>query len=179
MDAITYFIGVALFLFIKYTPIIKDEIHVGSLFSRLKLGFKYLISNPSIFAFGTLSYMLFAFTIVEIHVLLPSYVERFMNESANVYASAEVYYSLGAILSGVLVYRFLSKYNEYLSIVSLMFIVSIAFIGMSFSNNIILFFAANFILGITNAGVRILRTTYLFSHIPNNIIGRALVFLVQ
>tara|TARA_B100000683_G_scaffold275182_1_gene325170 strand:- start:8539 stop:9807 length:1269 start_codon:yes stop_codon:yes gene_type:complete len=173
MDAITYFIGIALFLFIKYTPIIKDEIHVGSLFSRLKLGFKYLISNPSIFAFGTLSYMLFAFTIVEIHVLLPSYVERFMNESANVYASAEVYYSLGAILSGVLVYRFLSKYNEYLSIVSLMFIVSIAFIGMSFSDNIILFFAANFTLGITNAGVRILRTTYLFSHIPNNIIGRA------
>ena len=173
MDAITYFIGIALFLFIKYTPVIKDEIHVGSLFSRLKLGFKYLISNPSIFAFGTLSYMLFAFTIVEIHVLLPSYVERFMNESANVYASAEVYYSLGAILSGVLVYRFLSKYNEYLSIVSLMFIVSIAFIGMSFSDNIILFFAANFTLGITNAGVRILRTTYLFSHIPNNIIGRA------
>ena len=173
MDAITYFIGIALFLFIKYTPIIKDEIHVGSLFSRLKLGFKYLISNPSIFAFGTLSYMLFAFTIVEIHVLLPSYVERFMNESANVYASAEVYYSLGAILSGVLVYRFLSKYNEYLSIVSLMFIVSIAFIGMSFSDNIILFFAANFTLGITNAGVRILRTTYLFSHIPNNIIGRS------
>ena len=172
MDAVTYFIGVVLFLFIKYTPIVKDEIHLGSLFSRLRLGFKYLISNPSIFAFGTLSYMLFAFTIVEIHVLLPSYVERFMNESANVYASAEVYYSLGAILSGVLVYRFLSKYNEYLSIVSLMFIVSIAFIGMSFSDSLILFFTANLLLGITNAGVRILRTTYLFSHIPNNLIGR-------
>ena len=146
---------------------------MGSLFSRLKLGFKYLKSNPSIFAFGTLSYMLFAFTIVEIHVLLPSYVERFMNESANVYASAEVYYSIGAIFSGVLVYRFLSKYNDYLSIVSLMFIVSIAFIGMSFSDNMILFFTANLILGITNAGVRILRTTYLFSNIPNNLIGRA------
>ena len=34
-------------------------------------------------------------------------------------------------------------------------------------------FTANLILGITNAGVRILRTTYLFSHVPNNIIGRA------
>ena len=95
-----------------------------------------------------------------------------MNESLNVYI-AEVYYSLGAIFSGILVYRFLSKYNEYLSIVSLMFIVSIAFIGMSFSDNMILFFTANLILGITNAGVRILRTTYLFSNVPNNIIGRA------
>ena len=31
----------------------------------------------------------------------------------------------------------------------------------------------NFLLGITNAGVRILRTTYLFNHVPNNLIGRA------
>ena len=50
MDAVTYFIGIVLFLLIKYTPIVKDEIHLGSLFSRLKLGFKYLKSNPSIFA---------------------------------------------------------------------------------------------------------------------------------
>ena len=30
-----------------------------------------------------------------------------------------------------------------------------------------------YLLGITNAGVRILRTTYLFNNIPNNLIGRA------
>ena len=35
------------------------------------------------------------------------------------------------------------------------------------------FFLGNLILGITNAGVRILRTTYIFNHIPNNLIGRA------
>jgi len=173
MDAITYFVGITLFLFIKYTPIDKGEVHLGSLLSRLKGGFKYLRSNPNIFAFGTLSYILFAFTLVEVHVLLPSYVETFMNSSADVYASAEVYYSIGAILSGFLVYRIFSRYNEYLSVVLLMFVVSIAFLGMSFSNNLFLFFAANLILGVTNAGVRILRTTYLFSHVPNNLIGRA------
>ena len=173
MDAITYFVGITLFLFIKYTPIDKREVHLGSLLSRLKGGFKYLRSNPNIFAFGTLSYILFAFTLVEVHVLLPSYVEKFMNSSADVYASAEVYYSIGAILSGFLVYRIFSKYNEYLSVVLLMFVVSVAFLGMSFSNNLFLFFAANLILGVTNAGVRILRTTYLFSHVPNNLIGRA------
>lgn len=173
MDAITYFIGISLFLFIKYTPIDKGEVHLGSLFSRLKGGFKYLKSNPNIFAFGTLSYLLFAFTLVEVHVLLPSYVEKFMNSSADVYASAEIYYSIGAIFSGFLVYRIFSKYNEYLSVILLMFLVSIAFFGMSFSNNLFLFFTANLILGVTNAGVRILRTTYLFSHVPNNLIGRA------
>ena len=173
MDAITYFVGITLFLFIKYTPIDKGEVHLGSLLSRLKGGFKYLRSNPNIFAFGTLSYLLFAFTLVEVHVLLPSYVEKFMNSSADVYASAEIYYSIGAILSGFLVYRIFNKYNEYLSVILLMFVVSIAFFGMSFSNNLFLFFTANLILGVTNAGVRILRTTYLFSHVPNNLIGRA------
>ena len=117
--------------------------------------------------------MLFAFTLVQIHVLLPSYVDKFLQMGGNVYASAEIYYSFGAILSGILVYKIFSKYNAYLSIIFLMTIVSIAFLGMSFSDNIILFFSANLLLGITNAGVRILRTTYLFSYIPNNIIGRA------
>ena len=173
MDAITYFIGIILFLFIKYTPIDKSEIHLGSLLVRLKGGFKYLKSNPNIFAFGTLSYFLFAFTLVQVHVLLPLYVEKFMKSSADVYASAEIYYSVGAILSGFLVYKIFSKYNQYLSVIFLMLVVSIAFFGMSFTNSLVLFFSANLILGITNAGVRILRTTYLFSYIPNNLIGRA------
>tara|TARA_B100001113_G_C20733932_1_gene459220 strand:- start:286 stop:603 length:318 start_codon:yes stop_codon:yes gene_type:complete len=35
-----------------------------------------------------------------------------------------------------------------------------------------IFFLGNFLLGITNAGVRILRTTYIFNYVPNNLIGR-------
>ena len=173
MDALTYFAGIIIFVYIKYVPVLKEETHVGSLLSRLRGGINYLKSNPSIFIFGSLSYMLFAFTLVEIHVLLPAYVERFMNESADVYASAEIFYSVGALISGVLVYRLLSGYNEYLSIMLLMLFVSIPFLAMSYFNNLVLFFTANLVLGITNAGVRILRTTYLFSHIPNNLIGRA------
>ena len=96
-----------------------------------------------------------------------------MNADAAVYASAEVYYSIGAVLSGFLVYRFFSSFSEYLSIIILMSLVCISFFGMSFSNNIFLFFATHLLLGISNAGVRIIRTTFLFSNIPNNLIGRA------
>ncbi len=52
-------------------------------------------------------------------------------------------------------------------------LVAFAFIGMSFYKSLLYFFIANLILGLANAGVRVLRTTYLFNHIPNNIIGRA------
>ena len=149
-----------------------------SIFSRLKGGFNYLKNHNIIFSFGVWSYMLFAFTLVEIHVLLPLYVKRFLGYSDEsgfgfVFAFAEVFYSIGAILSGLLIYRFLRNSNTYLSIISLIFVVSIGFFGMSFIDSLVLFFFVNLLLGITNAGVRILRTTYLFNHIPNNFMGRA------
>jgi MFS family permease len=117
--------------------------------------------------------MLFAFTLVELHVILPSYVHDFLLASGNVYASAEIYYSIGAIFSGVLILRLLKNFDTYISVILLMLIVSIAFFAMTFYNSLIVFFVGSLVLGITNAGIRILRTTYLFNHIPNNLIGRA------
>ena len=69
--------------------------------------------------------------------------------------------------------RLLSKFHTYYSITFLMIVVAIAFYAMTFYKSILIFFVGSLILGITNAGVRILRTTYLFNHIPNNLIGRA------
>ena len=173
MDAITYLIVVLIFMQIKYTKIIKDKTEIGTLFSRLKNGISYLKKHPLIFRFGFSSYMLFAFLLVEIHILLPSYVHDFLQERGDVYASAEVYYSLGAILAGLFVIGIFKKFNSIFGIISLMLVVAITFVGMSFFKSLLYFFIANLILGLTNAGVRVLRTTYLFNHVPNNVIGRA------
>ncbi len=172
MDAITYFAVILVFMQIKYTRIVKDKIEVGTLISRLKNGILYLNKHPLIFYFGLASYMLFAFTLVDIHILLPSYVHDFIEGKGDIYASAEVYYSLGAILAGLFVIRVFKRYNSIFGIITLMIIVAIAFAGMSVYKSLWYFFIANLILGITNAGVRVMRTTYLFNHIPNNIIGR-------
>ena len=173
MDAITYLIVILIFMQIKYTRLVKDKIEVGTLFSRLKSGISYLKKNPLIFRFGFASYMLFAFLLVEIHILLPLYVHDFLQERGDIYASAEVYYSLGAILAGLFVITIFKKFNSIFGIICLMFVVAIAFAGMSFYKSLLYFFIANLILGLTNAGVRVLRTTYLFNHVPNNVIGRA------
>jgi MFS family permease len=173
MDAMTYIVVIFIFLLIKYKPIVKEQVHKGNLFSRLKGGVLYLKDHPIIFMFGFLSYMLFAFTLVEVHVLLPSYVHKFLQMDGNVYASAEIYYSLGAICSGVLILRIFRKVNTVASIIILLVSVSFAFCAMATYKLLWVFFLGNLILGITNAGVRILRTTYIFNHIPNNLIGRA------
>ena len=64
------------------------------------------------------------------------------------------------------------KLNTTSAVIILMIIVSFAFYFMVFYDALWVFFLCNFIIGITNAGVRILRTTYLFNQVPNNIIGR-------
>ena len=173
LDAATYVAVIFIFVLIRYTPIAKEKIHKDGLFDRLKGGFKYLRDYPIIFVFGLVSYMLFAFTLVEIHVVLPLYVKNFLEMGGNVFASAEIYYSFGAIFSGLLILRLFKKFNTVAGVIILMLIVACAFYLMFIFKILWVFFLGNFLLGITNAGVRILRTTYIFNHVPNNLIGRA------
>lgn len=172
MDAITYLVVIFIFVSMKYTSIAKDKTHVDGIMERLKGGFSYLKNHPIIFVFGFTSSMLFAFTLVEVHVILPSYVDRFLKMDGNIYASAEIYYSFGAIMAGLLILRIFKRFNTVFGVIVLMMVVSFAFYAMSVYDILWVFFLGNFILGITNAGVRILKTTYLFNHVPNNLIGR-------
>ena len=173
LDAATYIVVIFIFILMKYTSVAKDKIHTEGLFDRLRGGFRYLQEHPIIFVFGLVSYMLFAFTLVEIHVVLPVYVKNFLNMGGNVFASAEIYYSFGAIFSGLLILRLFSRFNTVIGVIILMLVVAFAFYLMFMYNILWIFFLGNFLLGITNAGVRILRTTYIFNHVPNNLIGRA------
>lgn len=172
LDAFTYFLVILFFIFMKYDSVAKEKIDVGSLTSRFKQGLNYLYKKPIIFVFGIASYMLFAFTLVQIHVILPSYVNNFLNMGADVYASSEIYYSIGAIFSGVLILRIFKNLSTVSSVIILMLTVSIAFFSMAIYKLLWVFFIGSLILGVTNAGVRILRTTYIFNHVPNNLIGR-------
>ena len=173
LDAATYVAVIFLFVLIRYIPIAKEKIHKDDLFDRLKGGFKYLRDHQIIFVFGLSSYMLFAFTLVQIHVILPLYVKNFLEMGGNVFASAEIYYSFGAIFSGLLILRLFKKFSTVTGVIVLMLIVACAFYLMFIFKILWVFFLGNFLLGVTNAGVRILRTTYIFNHVPNNLIGRA------
>ena len=172
MDAITYLVVILIFSYLKYQPIVEKNINKENLIIRFKQGLKFLKSNNLIFIFGICSYMLFAFTLVEIHIVLPSYVRNFLQKSGDIYASAEIYYSFGAIFSGILIIRLFRNFKILTSVIFLFALVIIMLYFMSEFSLIWIFFIGNFIIGITNAGVRILRTTYLFNNVPNNLIGR-------
>ncbi len=85
----------------------------------------------------------------------------------------KVVYISENVLSGLLILRLFSRFNTVIGVIILMLVVAFAFYLMFMYNILWIFFLGNFLLGITNAGVRILRTTYIFNHVPNNLIGRA------
>ena len=173
MDAITYVAAFLIILFIKYQPLVKNEIDKGNVLERLKNGIKFLKANPLIFIFGVCSYMIFTFLIVEMFVLVPSYVNNYLHSGGNVFASSEVYYSIGAVLAGMSIRPIFSRFNTVFGIIFLMISTIIGCFLLTFTQSIGVFYAISLLIGITNAGTRVLRITYLFNHVPNNVIGRA------
>ena len=172
MDAITYVLAFTIILFIKYQPVINNKIDKDKIFNRLKNGIIYLKKNKLIFIFGLCSYFIFTFLIVELFVLLPSYVNNYLNQGGNVFASSEVYYSIGALLSGMFINKVFIKSNAVLGVIIMMIATILGCIILFFTKSVGVFYFITLTIGITNAGTRIMRITYIFQHVSNNIIGR-------
>ena len=172
MDALTYILAFSIILFIKHTPLVKKKIDNSNMFSRLTKGFMFLKENPLIFIFGVCSYAIFTFLIVEMFVLVPIYVSNYLNEGGDVFASSEVYYSIGALLAGIGIRKVMGNMEKISKIIVLMLATIGTCILLCFTRNVGIFFGMSFIIGLSNAGTRILRITYLFEKVSNDIIGR-------
>lgn len=172
MDGITYLIAMVFIYFIKYTPTVRNTISKDKITVRLKEGFQYLKHHTLLFYFGNASFTVFIFVLLSIHLLWPVYIEEYLNESGSIYASAKTSYAIGALMAGVFIRSIFKKRHIVDSIIILMIIASIAFIVLSLTEAVELLILTAIGLGIANAGIRIQRITYLFNHIPNNIIGR-------
>lgn len=172
MDACTYAIAFILILFIKYTPVAKEKVHLGSVFSRLKQGGSFLKKHPLLFHFGLGSYAIFAMFLVHIHQLMPIYINNHLEANSAVYAGAKMLYAVGAMLSGIGIRWIFKTTNTVKAIILMMLLSFLAFELIAFTQSSAILFFVCFVLGLTNAGTRVLRITYLFNNIPNNIIGR-------
>tara|TARA_B110000503_G_scaffold76137_1_gene117533 strand:- start:2368 stop:3624 length:1257 start_codon:yes stop_codon:yes gene_type:complete len=172
MDGITYLIAMSLIYFIKYVPTVKNVISKEPVLIRLKEGIQYLKKRPEIFHFGNASYTVFIFVLISTHLLWPIYVEKHLGELGNIYAVTKMNYAVGALFAGFFISIIFRKSNIIFSIIVLMIIALSAFFILSISHSVLVLFGLAISLGIANAGIRIQRITYLFNHIPNNIIGR-------
>ena len=172
MDGITYLIAMSLIYFIKYVPTVKNIISKEPVLIRLKEGIQYLKKRPEILHFGNASYTVFIFVLISTHLLWPIYVEKHLGELGNIYAVTKMNYAVGALFAGFFISIIFRKSNIIFSIIVLTIIALSALSILSISQSVLVLFGLAISLGIANAGIRIQRITYLFNHIPNNIIGR-------
>ena len=173
LDASTYFISFIIIWFIRYQSLQKRTYERGTIWQELKTGYRYLRENPYLFLFGVASYSVFVAVLLEGFFLGALYANEHLQAGANVYATSEIFYASGAVFAGLAIRKIFKKVSPPMGIIIMTFLTGLLFLLLAMGKSVLLFFLMLLVLGITNAGIRILRTTYLFSIIPNQVFGRA------
>ena len=172
MDAATYFLALVVLLMIRYSPLVSRRGELGSMLSRLRTGLNYLRTHKYVTIFGIASYSVFVVVLIEGFYLGPLYVSDHLMESGDVFAASEMYYALGAITAGVIILRIFKGKNGIAGIVGLTIGCAAVCLILALTKSVTLFYMALLMLGLTNAGTRVLRVNSLFRVIPNDLYGR-------
>lgn len=171
LNALTYFITALLVSLIRYVP--SPGKHGGlSVLHRIRTGFSYLRMHPQLLLFGLFSYSVFAMLLVEIHSVLPLYVDRHLHEKGHVFAIADGIYAVGALGAGLFINKVFSSTGTTRAVIMLTWLTSAIFIWSFASRSVAVIYTVNLLLGFSNAGIRVLRLTHLFRHVPNELMGR-------
>ncbi|MES2731198.1 MAG: MFS transporter [Bacteroidota bacterium] len=173
LDALTYLLSFGLICFIRYLPYRSLQRESGTLLKRLRAGFTYLRLHPLILLFGLLSFNVFVAAVVQLQALLPMYITNHLQEGGQAFGLAELTGSLGAMSAGILVRRIFAHRTVPQSVIIIMLLASANFFVASLTHHPWLFYAFSMFNGFFNSSTRILRVSYLFEHVPNELIGRA------
>lgn len=173
LDASTYLLAACMIPLIRFVDTNPLPVDKESVAQRFRRGWRFLDANRNLLVFGLATYAVFVVLLVEIQFLLPIYVDRHLQTGADVYASSEVYFALGSLLAGFLIQRLTRGIRPTLTIMLMMLLAGVSFVVVSVTQSVIGFYLFSILVGFSNAGTRITRVTFLFHHIPNNIIGRA------
>jgi len=172
IDACTYGIAFVLISCIRYSPIKTATKEVGNVLQRFKTGLRFLKENVPILWFGLATYAIFVTLIVQAFYLMANYISAHLEEGAWLYASGEMIYAGGALLAGVFVRRIFAKVSTVKAILIMMVMTVVIYVVVAFTAVNAVFMVFCLLLGIANAGTRVLRITWLFNVAPNQVIGR-------
>jgi MFS transporter, DHA3 family, macrolide efflux protein len=177
LDAFTYFIGLIFILSMHYESLTVREKESGTVMQRLRTGIGYLKSVPAVFLFGVFSQAVFVAVLLHVFELSPAYVQYHLQpegDAANsIFAVSEIFYSLGAVFAGLGIQLLFRKSSAVWAIIVLTLITVAEFVFLISFKSVLIFWIMSLFLGITNAGIRVLRVSYLFKVIPNQVAGRA------
>ena len=172
LDASTYFISFLLLLMMNYVPAKTRAIDTTSLKERFQYGIDYLLNNKDLLWMGIGAAAVFNTIIMCSYYQLPIYINKYLEAPAYVFAGAEMCFALGAMSAGIFVSYIFRRANNPIKIIGLLVLGSIVYFIYTFNVHIPLFLFLNFVIGASNAGIRIYRNIYFFKIVPNHVIGR-------
>ncbi len=172
MDGITYGLSIGLIALIRYVPAHLDTIDRGAFVQRLRTGFSYLRRNPTIFLFGVFSHSIFVVMLVKLNALMPLYITNHLRAGGNVFGAMEVLYGLGALTAGALVGALFRNFTAVRAIIIMLLLATAALTLSTLTRSVGVFLCVGLMIGFANAGARVLRLSFLFRHVPNQVIGR-------
>ncbi len=172
LDGITYALSFLLILPLRYKPIAIRKTEKIGLAARMKIGADYLRANPLVFIFINASYFVFVTTMVINYILMPNFVKNYLDSGAAVYAIADAAFAIGALISGIFISRLFRGNNLVRGAIFMTFITAIAFFVLVFDRQVWVFCLMLLLFGLSNSGSRIIRVTYIFRRVPNQVIGR-------
>lgn len=172
LDGSTYALSLIFIGLIRYLPSLSPEKRdQGSVWTRLRLGVEYLSEHKPLLLFGAASYTMFFAALVSLQLVIPIYVNDYLKETGRILAAFNATYALGALTIGAI--GFLAKRLQPVpQIIALLAGGALLYASLSLTQSVVVFLIAAFVLGITNAGIRILRITYLVQVVPKRVIGR-------
>lgn len=171
-DACTYLLSIGLIAAIRYTPMSERKREEGNVWKRIGSGLQFLRQHPLVFLFGNASYAIFIVLLITVQQLLPLYTDQHLQAGAGSYALAEFFYSLGAMLAGLGIVRLFRKRGLPFGVLVMMALAVLTYLLAAFTQNTAFYFVLSVLLGLSNAGARVLRTTWIFQQVPNQTIGR-------
>ncbi len=179
LDGATYLVSLIIIYLIRYVPIAVRKSEVGGAWERIRIGYQYLKEHKIILLFGVTSYAIFVTLLVCGFYLFPIYVKNHLQEAGDVYAALDMYYGAGAIFAGFAIHWIFRRMEIPNAIAVLSFIFGVSCILLAGTRSVVILYLVALIMGIGNAGSRVLRVTYLFRHVPNQVYGRANSLLVM
>ena len=172
LDACTYVIAFLIISQIQYKPVVERNIDTNHIFQRLRTGIAFLKQRPYLFLFGICSLSIFVVSMVHTYYLLAVYISKHLHAGAYIYAACELFYAFGAVLAGLSIQKIFKKMHAPVAIATLILLAVTMILTMAFSKSVAVIFLFSVVLGLSNAGSRIMRITYIFHQVDNNRIGR-------
>ena len=142
----------------------------------LKEGLLYLTKNVRCLIYGLIAFIP-TIVISVSNTVFPGYVEQALGAGVFSYALGDTFFSVGALISGLLGIR-VGQYKKF-CLIPFLFASTIAGLGvLAVGKNVLLFYIVVFFLGISLAGLRILLNSVFMEKTNPLYLGRVLSLLM-